>query len=106
MTSWHDVPVPLDAAEGTLHSADPGGVPVVLVRLAASWHALSGICTHEECPFAEEGELVDSATLVCNCHGAEFDVATGAVLEGPAVEDLRTFATRLQDGSLQVALPD
>jgi thiosulfate dehydrogenase (quinone) large subunit len=62
---------------------DPAAGPAVLVRLGQDRvAAYSRICTHAGC-------LVDfdpsSRTLLCPCHGAEFDPAHGAeVVTGPA----------------------
>jgi 3-phenylpropionate/trans-cinnamate dioxygenase ferredoxin component len=46
-------------------------------------------CTHRQGPL-NEGELAGS-TVTCPWHGSQFDVTTGAVLEGPATEPLRTY---------------
>jgi nitrite reductase/ring-hydroxylating ferredoxin subunit len=36
------------------------------------------------------------------CHGSLFEVASGAVREGPADEPLRTYRTRVVDGRVEV----
>ena len=46
-------------------------------------------CTHRQGPL-NEGEL-DGSTVTCPLHGSQFDVSTGAVLRGPAVEPLKTY---------------
>lgn len=40
----------------------------------------SGICTHQGCPLA----TVQGQNAICNCHGSEFNIVTGAVVEPPA----------------------
>ena len=57
-------------------------------------------CTHEECQLSE-GDL-EGERVVCYCHGAEFDIRTGAVLAGPATEPIEIYEIRALDGELQV----
>lgn len=101
MSRWYPVDVPAAPAEGQLVAARVAGFPLVLVHSAGSWYALSDECTHTGCPMSEDGELVDGV-LVCNCHGAEFALETGAVLEGPADGPLETYAVRVSEGAVEV----
>jgi nitrite reductase/ring-hydroxylating ferredoxin subunit len=39
---------------------------------------------------------------MCQCHGSEFDIATGAVIKGPATVALKVYGLQETDGSLQV----
>ena len=103
MNGWHAVAVPDAAADGSLVAARIAGYSVVLVRSGGAWHALSDECTHTGCPLSEDGELVDGV-LVCNCHGAEFELATGEVLEGPADAPLETYAVRAVEGGVEIEL--
>ncbi|MDQ5809986.1 MAG: Rieske (2Fe-2S) protein [Actinomycetota bacterium] len=48
-----------------------------------------------------EGDL-EETTVICPCHGAEFDVRSGAVLQGPARKPLATYETRVEGGNLEV----
>ena len=103
MSAWHAVAVPEGRQEGALVAARVAGYSVVLVRAGGAWHALADECTHTGCPLSEDGELVDGV-LVCNCHGAEFELATGAVLEGPADGPLETYAVRVAEGTVEVEI--
>jgi nitrite reductase/ring-hydroxylating ferredoxin subunit len=38
-------------------------------------------CTDEPCPLS--GGLLSGTVLMCQCHGSRFDIATGAVINGP-----------------------
>ena len=75
---------------------------VAVVRTADDWHAFDNVCTHQGCSLAE-GE-VEEDIIVCPCHGSEFAMATGEVMNGPADEPVRTFEVRVQGDDLQVAL--
>src|SRR3954452_24364580 len=46
-------------------------------------------CTDEACPLS--GGLLTGTTIMCQCHGSRFDVATGAVINGPAVYELKVY---------------
>ncbi len=39
---------------------------------------------------------------MCQCHGSRFDIATGAVLNGPATEPLNVYETAEVDGDIRV----
>jgi nitrite reductase/ring-hydroxylating ferredoxin subunit len=80
-----------------------GGRVIAVARLEdGSLAAFDDTCTHEECPMSE-GDI-EGPWVVCMCHNAAFEVATGAVVRGPAEEPLRTYAVRVVDGDLQVQI--
>jgi nitrite reductase/ring-hydroxylating ferredoxin subunit len=80
------------------------GREIALARLPdGSWVAFDDSCTHEECPLSQ-GDL-EGERIVCYCHGSEFDLRTGEVLEGPAEDPLSIYSVRVEDGELEVALP-
>jgi thiosulfate dehydrogenase [quinone] large subunit len=68
---------------GSVDFTDPAAGPAVLVRLGQDHvAAFSRICTHAGCVVDYDPS---TKTLLCPCHGAEFDPAHGAeVLAGPA----------------------
>ena len=39
---------------------------------------------------------------MCQCHGSRFDIATGAVINGPATEALNVYEVQEVDGDLQI----
>jgi 3-phenylpropionate/trans-cinnamate dioxygenase ferredoxin subunit len=93
-----------ELAAGTMRCVTLNGVAVVLVHAKdGGVHALHDICTHA---FAQlhEGRL-RGHRLICPLHGASFDVRTGAVLGAPATAPLKTFATRVVDGVIEVQRP-
>jgi len=85
--------------------ADDGEIREVagaaLVRAGGRWFAVDDECSHADCPFSVDGE-VDGTTLICNCHGSEFDLESGAVLLGPADRPLRRRAVRVRAGVVEV----
>jgi nitrite reductase/ring-hydroxylating ferredoxin subunit len=57
-------------------------------------------CTDEHCPLS--GGLLRGTVIMCQCHGSRFDIASGAVIAGPATEALTTYAVQEIDGAIQV----
>jgi 3-phenylpropionate/trans-cinnamate dioxygenase ferredoxin component len=73
---------------------------VAVARVDGELHAVDDLCAHEACPLSSG--LLTGTTLMCQCHGSQFDIATGAVLRGPATDPLRTYEAREVDGEIQV----
>lgn len=84
-------------------STNVAGVAIVLVRSGARWFAIEDRCSHADCAFSEDGEI-DGLIVVCDCHGSEFDVRTGAPLVTPATEPIRTFPVRVVADRLEVQM--
>ena len=84
-------------------SVELDGVVVCLVRTCEEVFAINDECTHAEVPLSE-GE-VDACAIECWLHGSRFDLRSGAVLNPPATSPVMTFAVRVADGDVQVALP-
>ena len=40
---------------------------------------------------------------MCQCHGSRFDIATGAVINGPATEPLRIYEVQEVGGHIVIA---
>ena len=85
-----------------LASFGVGGERIAIARAAGDYYAFGDTCTHLGCSLSE-GRL-EGKTVVCPCHGSQFDVTTGAVQHGPARRPVKSYAVRVQDGGLQVQL--
>ena len=73
---------------------------VVLTKTAAGTvHAFSATCTHQGCTV----DRVAAGTIDCPCHGSRFDVATGAVVSGPAPRPLPGVPVTVRDGQVYTA---
>jgi 3-phenylpropionate/trans-cinnamate dioxygenase ferredoxin subunit len=89
-----------ELSEGDMKSFDVAGVKIAVANVAGTFHAFGNVCTHRQCPLAK-GEL-EETTVTCPCHGSQFDVTTGAVLQGPAQDPVASYPIRVQDDALQV----
>ena len=57
---------------------------VVTQPTAGEFKAFSATCTHQACTVTG----VKDGVITCPCHGSQFDMATGAVRQGPATKPL------------------
>jgi nitrite reductase/ring-hydroxylating ferredoxin subunit len=89
-----------DLGEGEMRTFDVRGIKIAVANVGGAFHAFDDTCTHMACSLVE-GDL-EETTVICPCHGAEFDVTSGAVLQGPAKEPLATYKTRVDGGNLEV----
>ena len=77
-------------------------VRVSIARVDGRLYAFDDLCTcgDEPCPLS--GGLLTGRTVMCQCHGSRFDIATGAVVNGPATEPLSVYEVRELHGDIQV----
>ena len=78
------------------------GTRIAVANVQGVFYAFDDECTHEQCSLAE-GDLAGT-TLTCMCHGAEFDVTSGAVLAPPAVVPIRVYRTRIEGDALHIEI--
>ena len=78
------------------------GTRIAVANVQGVFYAFDDECTHEQCSLAE-GDLAGT-TLTCMCHGAEFDVRSGAVLAPPAVIPIRVYRTRVEGDALHIEI--
>jgi len=89
-----------DLEEGGMRAFDVRGVRIAVAYMNGAFHAFDDTCTHMGCSLAE-GDL-EETTVICPCHGSEFDVRNGAVLQGPAREPVETYETRVEGDNLEI----
>lgn len=99
--SWVDVG-PAGGTDGTLNEARAGDRLLGLARVGGGWHVFNAYCTHAECALTDG--WLEGASVRCSCHGALFDLETGAALEGPAEDPITLYESRIVAGRLQARL--
>jgi nitrite reductase/ring-hydroxylating ferredoxin subunit len=92
-----------DVPSGEMRAFQVGGEDVAVANLDGEFVAFGDVCTHQGCSLAGDGTLEDGVVQGL-CHGSEFDVRTGDVLEGPAQEPVDSFEVVIEDGNVKVAL--
>ena len=90
-----------DIKPGELAAFDVAGIRVAVANADGRYFAIDDTCTHEQCSRAAEGTL-EGTVVTCGCHGAQFDVTTGAVLAPPAPEAVKVYPLRVDQGNLVI----
>jgi 3-phenylpropionate/trans-cinnamate dioxygenase ferredoxin subunit len=90
-----------DIKPGELAVFEVEGARIAVANADGRYFAIDDTCTHEQCSLAAEGTL-EGTVVTCGCHGAQFDVTTGAVLAPPAPEPLRVYPLKVDRGALVV----
>ena len=102
--TWHRVASAAGLRDGEPFTVDLAGTPIALYRLDGRIHAIDDICTHEFAVLSQG--FVEHGVIECPLHAAQFDIATGRCLSGPASSDLRTYEVRLEGDDVYVCAPD
>lgn len=79
-----------------------GGYVVLIAKIGDEYFGVQDFCTHRSAPLSE-GCLRDHE-LQCPWHNSRFDLRTGAVTQGPAKVNLKTFRVRVQKNEVQLGL--
>ena len=87
-----------DLEPGSMMMVEVDGKPVLLANVDGEFYAVSDICTHEEYNLSE-GSL-DGGDVECPGHSAFFDLKTGDVTDGPAMDPLETYTVQIEDGAV------
>lgn len=102
MAEFRSITKPSDVQEGKLAAYDVNGARVAIANVDGTFFAFGDVCTHARCSLAE-GEL-DGTTVTCPCHGSQFDVTSGEVLNPPAPEPVPVYRARVEGESIQVEI--
>ena len=71
---------------------------VITQPTAGDFKAFSAVCTHQGCTV----NGVSNGVITCPCHGSTFDIATGAVEQGPATQALPTKSVTVGADGIKV----
>ncbi|MEO8134225.1 MAG: non-heme iron oxygenase ferredoxin subunit [Betaproteobacteria bacterium] len=87
---------------GSMQRVKIGEHRILLANVGGRIHAADDTCTHEDASLST-GSL-DGEWVKCPLHGSRFNVRTGQVVDEPAEANLRTYAVRVEDGSICVCI--
>ena len=86
-------PRPLEANEFQVSAVPPGSAArigdTVVFNVGGKFCATQATCTHRGGQLSQ-GKL-DGSTVTCPLHGSQFNVSSGEVLRGPAIDPLMTY---------------
>jgi 3-phenylpropionate/trans-cinnamate dioxygenase ferredoxin subunit len=100
MANWVKVGEVGEIPEGGLSGFSVRDRAVAIANVGGDLHGFDDVCTHQQCSLSE-GEL-EGTVVECPCHGSQFDVTSGEVVHGPAVEPVDVFEVREEGADIQV----
>jgi NADPH-dependent 2,4-dienoyl-CoA reductase/sulfur reductase-like enzyme/nitrite reductase/ring-hydroxylating ferredoxin subunit len=89
-----------DLADNGMKRVEVNGTPILLIRRGDAVHAYSADCPHAGAPL-EQGALCNGR-LICPWHKGTFDIATGALIEPPALLPLTRYPVRVEQEDVLV----
>ena len=57
---------------------------VITQPASGEFRAFSNVCTHQGCAVSQ----ISGQNIICPCHGSEFSIKDGSVVQGPATQPL------------------
>ncbi len=91
-----------DLPTGTSHLVDVRGLSLLLCNDEGKIYAISSACSHADEPLS--CGVIKYGWIACPAHGARFDLETGEAMNPPATAAIKTFAVRVVDGVIEVAV--
>jgi len=76
------------------------GQKIALFRVDGTFYALRDACTHRGGPLSKG--TVEGAEVTCPWHEAKFDIRTGAVLDPPAQQGVRSYPVRVTGADIEI----
>ena len=102
MTGFVDVCAYADIANGKHRAFTLHGKPILIFRINSDLYAIENRCSHMDWPL--DGGRQVGCTIICRSHGARFDIRTGKVLGGPAVDAVQRFEVRKREDRIEVQI--
>ncbi len=104
MPQWIEACATTDIDEEDLIRFDHGGATYAVYHGAdGNFYATAGLCTHEQVHLC--GGLVMDFVVECPKHNGRFDYRTGEAKRAPVCVNLKTFAVKVEGGSVFIEVP-
>lgn len=101
--TWHELIAEGDFPEEGKLATKVNGWHVLVAKTDDGLFAVNDRCTHQAA-ILSSGRIRRGAVM-CALHGARFEMNTGRCIGG-AYRDLRTFPLRVEQGMIEVCVPD
>jgi NADPH-dependent 2,4-dienoyl-CoA reductase/sulfur reductase-like enzyme/nitrite reductase/ring-hydroxylating ferredoxin subunit len=101
---WKQVARLEDLEEGVPTSVKPDKTEIILIRRNETVYAYRGKCPHYGAPLSK-GLLVGNE-LTCSSHNARFEITGGKLLAPPALDPLRRYLLKVENGNVYIGGPE
>lgn len=102
MAEYVKVAAAEDIPVGQMKAVTIGHVKIAVCHLENGFYAIADECSHDYAPISTGRVRGDE--VVCPRHGARFDIRSGKVAAAPAVADIDTYKTKVEDGQVYVLM--
>ena len=89
-----------EVTPGKLKGIKEKGKRVLLANVEGNYYAIGDVCTHAGC-LLSDGKL-EGHTVICTCHGSQFDVGTGHVLHPPASKPEPVYDVKIEGEDISI----
>jgi nitrite reductase/ring-hydroxylating ferredoxin subunit len=104
MSNWVSIAKLADVAEGTAKAVETMGLQLAVFHLEGGDVCVTdNICTHAFALLTDG--WFENGMIECPLHAGQFDVRTGHGQGAPIESDLRTYPTRVENGTILIELP-
>ena len=100
--AWQRAAALSEIEDGGVLGVDVGSTPVALYKLEGQVYATHNICTHALALLSEG--WIEDGKIECPLHQGQFDIRSGKALCEPLLEDVRTYAVKVEGGDVFVDL--
>jgi naphthalene 1,2-dioxygenase system ferredoxin subunit len=100
--NWTDVLAAADVPDDDVTAVTVGGAELALYGVDGTVFATDNICTHGHARLCDG--FLDGHEIECPLHQGKFDIRSGQATCQPAVDALRTFPVKIENGRVFVDL--
>lgn len=75
----------------------------MVANIDGHFFAMDDSCSHAGCSLTQEG-IIEGGTITCGCHGSQFDLASGSVVNPPASVPMKTYEVKVEGENVMISL--
>ena len=95
---WQAIAAADELRDDTMKAFELDGRRLLLVNAAGRHFVIDEMCSHEDYSLALG--CIKGNRIKCSLHGSYFDLETGAALDEPADEPIKTYPVKVEHGRI------
>jgi naphthalene 1,2-dioxygenase system ferredoxin subunit len=100
--NWIDAAALADVPEGDVIAMHVGGKEIALYEVEGEVFATDNICTHGHARLSDG--FLEGKEIECPLHQGKFDICTGKALCAPLIDNIKTYAVRIENMRVMLKL--